>query len=61
MTCAATSSPREINSAAFFQLGMNRAELPVWENDRTPGEKAWQSFGIEDRGGSESVARLGRF
>lgn len=47
MTWAATSSTREIDPAAFFQLGTNRAELSVGENAGTSGEESGETFWIE--------------
>ena len=47
MTCAATSSARQIDPAAFFQLGMNCAELSVGENAGTSGEETGETLGIE--------------
>lgn len=56
MTYAATSSSREVDPAAFFQLGMNRAELSVGEDARTTGEKAGKSFRVENGDGSFALS-----
>jgi hypothetical protein len=44
---AATSSPSQINPAAFLKLGVDRAELAVGENAGPSGEKSREAFGIE--------------